>query len=171
MHRSSSCCRTTRAWWVKHGPACAVPSHLTQLGTSVGHLATCYGCFLAERRSQLLSHSLELYKKASSEMLGPGFCSPLLPSPLGKTSWAGWATVRTGSTRVTSAKLLRAAWLAGTRHWGWPGPQGRALRGAEIGQQGSCLFAEGLKPQAVQDYGCARLQMLFLMKVKSKHIC
>lgn len=41
-------------------------------------------------------------------------------------------------------------------------------RNTKQGQQDSCLFAQGLKAQAMQDYGCARLQMLFLMKVKKQ---
>lgn len=45
-------------------------------------------------------------------------------------------------------------------------------RNARQGQEDNCLFAYELKPQAMQDYDCARrLYMSFLMKVKSKQVC
>lgn len=51
------------------------------------------------------------------------------------------------------------------------GEDSERSRNMKQGQEESSLLARGLKAQATQDYVCARLQMLFLMEAKSKHVC
>lgn len=166
MHRSLSCCRTTRAWWVPVSLPAWCHCH-SPAGHSTGSLSK------ANFWATYSNFAISWLQKDKFSDVGAVLLLLPLHSPVAIHSWRDPSAHRQHSTPVlsASARLLRAAWQdASTEGMERLGLWVRTLRAAEMQGRDRRIIAVSLRLRPCKTRS-ARLHMPFLMKVKSKQVC